>query len=120
MCCRLLLLACLASRSLLSSTCAFSTRSSCGNAHLQERDQQLGRERSLAPCPAPPPRPLQRVHIRAGETVTVYIAANGVSFTQAMEDGSRVAWPGLYTVRFGVAETSPHGMGFAEVKVLAK
>jgi beta-D-xylosidase 4 len=69
-------------------------------------------------CPAP--HPLQRVHIKAGETVTVYLAANGVSFTQVQEDGSRVAWPGEYVVRFGVKETEAFGMGFAEMRALAQ
>lgn len=62
----------------------------------------------------------ERVHVPAGQTVTVYLGAQAVRFTQAMADGTRVAWPGEYTVRFGVAETAPHGMGFAEVKILAE
>lgn len=61
----------------------------------------------------------ERVHVRAGTTVTVYIAANGVSFTQPLADGRRVALPGEYTVRFGVAETAAFGMGYSEFKVLA-
>ena len=65
------------------------------------------------------PCTLQRVHIKAGQTVSVYLAANGVSFTQAQVDGTRIAWPGEYTVRFGVKETAEHGMGFAELRVLA-
>ena len=73
----------------------------------------------VIPSPAPS-RHAQRVHVRAGQTLTVYLAANGVSFTQALADGSRVAWPGEYTVRFGVHETAEHGMGFAELKVLAQ
>ena len=60
------------------------------------------------------------MHIRAGQTVTVYLAANGVSFTHVLADGTRVAWPGEYTVRFGVRETAAHGQGFAEVMVLAQ
>ena len=62
----------------------------------------------------------ERVFVKAGATATVYIAANGESFTQAMETGVRVAWPGEYTVRFGNADTAVHGMGFAEFKVLAE
>ena len=52
--------------------------------------------------------------------MTVYLAANGVSFTNVLKDGSRIAWPGEYTVRFGVRETAEHGMGFSEIKVLAQ
>ncbi len=37
-------------------------------------------------------------------------------FTQAGVDGVRRALGGEYTLRFGVAETAAHGMGFAETK----
>ena len=56
----------------------------------------------------------ERVFVRAGETVTVYLGAQGVSFTQAGLDGVRRFLPGEYTVRFGVAATAAHGMGFSE------
>jgi len=56
----------------------------------------------------------ERVFVPAGQTVTVYLGAQGVRFTQANKDGVRVAHPGKYTVRFGVEETVKHGMGFAE------
>ena len=62
----------------------------------------------------------ERVHVKAGATVTVYLGAQGVSFTQAQVDGSRVAWPGLYTVRFGVQAAAAHGMGFAETLLVAQ
>ena len=70
--------------------------------------------------PPPSTNRRQRVHIRAGQTVTVYLAANGASFTQPLADGRRVVWPGEYTVRFGVQETAAHGMGFAEIALLAR
>jgi beta-D-xylosidase 4 len=56
----------------------------------------------------------ERVHVPAGQTVTVYLGAQGVRFTQAGADGVRRALGGEYKVRFGVRETAAHGMGFAE------
>ena len=56
----------------------------------------------------------ERVFVPAGQTVTVYLGAQGVSFTQADAAGVRRFLPGDYTVRFGVRETAAHGMGFAE------
>jgi beta-D-xylosidase 4 len=61
----------------------------------------------------------ERVHVRAGETVTVYLGAQGVRFTQAGTDGVRRFVPGTYTARFGVKESSGLGMGFAELQVAA-
>ncbi len=56
----------------------------------------------------------ERVFVPAGQTVTVYLGAQGVRFTQAGLDGVRRMLPGEYKVRFGVQETAEHGMGFAE------
>ncbi len=61
----------------------------------------------------------ERVFVRAGETVTVYLGAQGVRFTQAGADGVRRALRGEYTVRFGVRETAALGMGFAETRFTA-
>ena len=36
----------------------------------------------------------ERVHVRAGETVTVSIVASMLDFTMVKGDGQRVAWPG--------------------------
>ena len=58
----------------------------------------------------------ERVFVPAGQTVTVYIGAQGVRFTQAGIDGVRRVLPGEYTVRFGVKETFEFGMGYTEVK----
>jgi hypothetical protein len=60
----------------------------------------------------------ERVFVPAGQTVTVYLGAQGVAFTQAGTDGVRRALAGEYTVRFGVKETAAHGMGFAERKLV--
>ena len=56
----------------------------------------------------------ERVFVPAGQTVTVYLGAQGVSFTQAGADGVRRFLPGDYKVRIGVKETAEHGMGFSE------
>jgi len=56
----------------------------------------------------------ERVFVPAGATVTVYLGAQGVRFTQAGADGVRRALAGEYKVRFGVRETAAGGMGFAE------
>jgi hypothetical protein len=56
----------------------------------------------------------ERVFVPAGQTVTVYLGAQGVRFTQAGTDGVRRFLAGEYKVRFGVEETLKHGMGFAE------
>ena len=60
----------------------------------------------------------ERVHVPAGATVTVYLGAQGVRFTQPDAAGVRHARAGEYKVRFGVASTAAHGMGFAEVKLV--
>jgi hypothetical protein len=60
----------------------------------------------------------ERVFVPAGQTVTVYLGAQGVRFTQANKDGVRVALPGKYTVRFGVKESASLGMGFSETELL--
>ncbi len=60
----------------------------------------------------------ERVHVPAGQTVTVYLGAQGVRFTQAGTDGVRRALGGEYKVKFGVAETVAGGGGFAETTLL--
>ena len=61
----------------------------------------------------------ERVFVRAGETVTVYLGAQGVRFTQAGADGVRRALAGEYTARFGVKESAALGMGYAELAIRA-
>jgi len=56
----------------------------------------------------------ERVFVRAGETVTVYLGAQGVRFTQADKEGVRHVLRGEYKVTFGVKETASGGGGFAE------
>ena len=62
----------------------------------------------------------ERVFVPAGRTVTVYLGAQGVRFTQAGADGVRRPLAGEYTVRFGLRESASLGMGFAERRVVAK
>ena len=60
----------------------------------------------------------ERVFVRAGQTVTVYLGAQGVRFTQADKGGVRRFLAGEYGVRLGVKEAAAHRMGFAEQSVL--
>mmetsp|Transcript_47305 Transcript_47305/g.93069 ORF Transcript_47305/g.93069 Transcript_47305/m.93069 type:complete len:435 (+) Transcript_47305:1077-2381(+) len=57
-----------------------------------------------------------RVHVRKGETVTVWLYPSLLDFTVVNEAGKRTAHPGEYTVKFGVQSTHQHGQGFAEHK----
>ena len=56
----------------------------------------------------------ERVHVKAGQTVTVSLAAGLSDFATVGADGQHVALPGTYTAHFGVRESLQHGMGFAE------
>ena len=58
----------------------------------------------------------ERVHVKAGETVTVDLyPALLDGFGSVLDaDGRRVARAGTYAVRFGVPEAAEKGMGFAE------
>lgn len=61
----------------------------------------------------------ERVHVKAGQTVTVYLYPRLSEFTQPGLDGIRVPLTGDYTFRFGIPETKEHGMGFLEHKLVA-
>ena len=56
----------------------------------------------------------ERVFVKAGATVSVYLYPELTQFTQVQSDGTRVAAPGEYGVRFGLRESAELGMGFAE------
>ena len=60
----------------------------------------------------------QRVFVPAGQTVTVYLGAQGVRFTQADKNGVRHVLRGEYRVTFGVEETASSGMGFAGLSLI--
>ncbi len=62
----------------------------------------------------------ERVFVPAGQTVTVYLGAQGVRFCQPDAAGVRHVLKGEYGVSFGVRETAALGMGFAQLKVLAQ
>ena len=62
----------------------------------------------------------ERVHVKAGQTVTVSLYPSLSDFTQADVDGIRVVLPGEYTFKFGVAETAAHGGGYVTHTVVAE
>jgi len=60
----------------------------------------------------------ERVHVKAGETVTVYLYPALTEFAQVAADGKFKVTPGEYGVHFGVAETHSHGMGYVQARSL--
>jgi beta-glucosidase-like glycosyl hydrolase len=60
----------------------------------------------------------ERVHVKAGETVTVSLYPDLTDFAQVAADGKMSAAPGEYRVHFGVQETHRHGMGYVEAAPL--
>merc|ERR1712083_209378 len=61
----------------------------------------------------------ERVHVKAGETKTVYLYPSLTDFAQASSDGKLRLAAGEYGVHFGVQETHQHGMGYVEAESLA-
>ena len=59
----------------------------------------------------------ERVHVKAGQTVSVNLYPSLVDWTHTQLDGTKVAVAGDWTVRFGVEKTLEHGMGYAEAVV---
>ena len=59
----------------------------------------------------------ERVHVKAGETVSVYLYPALTDFALTSLDGTKYAVEGEWTVKFGVGETAPHGQGYSEVKL---
>lgn len=62
----------------------------------------------------------ERVHVKAGETVTVLLYPDYLTFTQVTKEGIRVAHEGPYVIEVGVRETAKYGMGFTEQTVMAQ
>jgi len=60
----------------------------------------------------------ERVHVKAGETVTVWLYPAFSDFSQSQLSGDRYALAGEYRVHFGVSATSGQGMGFAESRLV--
>jgi len=56
----------------------------------------------------------ERVHVKAGETVSIFLYPALTDFAQPSADGKLKAAPGQYRVHFGVAEAHAHGMGYVE------
>ena len=59
----------------------------------------------------------ERVHVKAGESVTVNLYPSLADFTYTTLDGTKQAIAGEWTVKFGVEETAKHGQGYAELKL---
>jgi len=54
----------------------------------------------------------ERVHVKAGETVSVFLYPALTDFAQASVDGKLTAVPGEYQVHFGIEEGHAKGMGY--------
>jgi len=61
----------------------------------------------------------ERAHVKAGETVTVYLYPSLTDFAIIDKDGRHQAHEGEYTFSFGVKETFEHGQGFTQHKMVA-
>ena len=61
----------------------------------------------------------ERVHVKAGETVSVNIYPAMTDFAHTLLDGTKAAAPGEWTVKFGVKETLELGQGYAETTLTA-
>ena len=66
----------------------------------------------------------ERVHVKAGESATVFLYPSLTDFAIADIEGHRAMLPGQYTVRFGLSQAmgvqaAAHGVGFAEVPLTA-
>ena len=61
-----------------------------------------------------------RVHVRAGQSVTVALNASALDFTLVDETGQRAVLRGRYEFQFGIPETEPMGQGFAARAVVAE
>ena len=62
----------------------------------------------------------ERVHVRAGQTVTVSLYPSMTHLTTVTADGQREALSGSYEVTFGVHETLSFGMGHASATLVAR
>jgi len=59
----------------------------------------------------------ERIHVKAGKTVSVNLYPSLAEFTHTRLDGTKAAVPGEYVFKFGVKSTAPHGQGYAEMKL---
>jgi beta-glucosidase-like glycosyl hydrolase len=61
----------------------------------------------------------ERVHVKAGATVTVNLYPALTDFALTSLNGTKWAATGEWAVKFGVQETAKHGQGYAEMKLAA-
>lgn len=61
----------------------------------------------------------ERVHVPANTSVTVPFVVTARDLTQVLDDGSRAALPGNWTLRVGVSTLHSQGSGFAEIAFIA-
>lgn len=61
----------------------------------------------------------ERVHVKAGQTVTVQLYPSLLDFTVVNSHGEREVLAGEYAVSFGVEATQEHGQGFATHTLVA-
>ena len=62
----------------------------------------------------------ERVHVKAGQTTTVWLYPAMTAFSQTSRNGERTPLSGEYRVSFGVGESARLGMGFAETSIAAR
>ena len=61
----------------------------------------------------------ERVHVKAGQSVSVWLSPTELQLAAVGTDGVRRALPGEYAVSFGLPETRTLGMGYATTTLLA-
>jgi len=59
----------------------------------------------------------ERVHVKTGESVTVWLYPTAIDFTQVDAHGKRHVVAGEYGMRFGVERAAAHGMGYLESRL---
>ena len=60
----------------------------------------------------------ERIHVKAGHTVSVWLYPSLLDFTGVNEAGVRQVLAGEWKVRFGVKQASTQGQGFSEETLL--
>ena len=61
----------------------------------------------------------ERVHVKAGETKTVWLYPALTELSTTALSGERTALPGDYSIWFGNEAASQHGMGYVKTKLRA-
>lgn len=60
----------------------------------------------------------ERVHVKAGETVQVFLYPDLTHFSQVDRDGNLYVHEGEYQIEFGLEKTLEHGMGYIHAGTL--